>query len=354
MRKNKNSEEWIKRLDDLQNYVASHPEIVVTKSRLSIPKNYRSEFFDKVLQIQIRLSEKILGKKIEEGLEVAKHCLHIRNQLLEMTGLKEFRLASQIESLLERPKETIAKPIFELTLDVIQQRITTKEMEVQAGRMIDSFYRDLIRATYEAWAYYGIVAALEPVKFYDVYSLDTVKIQAVETDTIIIGSQIISPERRLPEAIFETKDGQIYAMKSEVARELDFYNQKMEKRRDSSSGGNTVDVIAHRVLLLYKLESINDIPLIANRDKLSILPNDLMCEFLLPEEIEQPSFFSLFYERINTMRSRQPMQILTFDEQGRIPAEFLKKDIAPSFEKKPIGLNERKLQDIANLLKAQK
>ena len=284
-------------------------------------------------------------------MEIAGQCAYVRESLIRLSGLKEFRFPSGLENLIADPEKTLAKPIFDLTLDGLQKGLSSEEMEVRAADTLIPFCRELFRNAYEAWAYYGIIAALKPVKFYGIYSPDTVEVQTVSTDTIIVGAQITSPERRMPEAVFQTQDGRVFAVKNEVARELDFYGTKITRRRDTSSGGNTVDVIAHRVLLLYELAGIDKVSLIADRDKLFILPSDLTCEFLFPEEMEQPPWVAVFLQRINAVRSRRPVQVLTFDERGRFPEGMLADDTVPPMERKVIGLDPAKLLEVADLLK---
>lgn len=347
---NVETQDWIKALDMLRGYVVAHPELVVTSQSLSVPQNLRTEFFHRVTQVQLTLIEKILSNKVEEGLEVVRHCSLVRDELTKMSGLREFRLASTLENLIADPKETLAKPAFGIVLDGLQQGLTPEEMETRATKSLTQFFKELIRNAYEAWAYYGIVAALKPVRFYGVYSPDTVEVHAVETDSIVVGAQINSPERRMPEAVFETQDGRVFAMKSEVARELDFYGQKVTRRRDNSAGGNTIGIIAHRVLLLYEIDSVDKLSLIADRDKLFILPSDLMCEFLLPSEMEQPSYASLFVGRINMVRSKRPVQVLAFNEKGKFPEGFLEHNTVPPVERRTIGFETTKLQEIADLL----
>lgn len=345
-----NTQNWIEAYEELQDYVDTHSELVVTAQSLTIPQNLRNEFYDLVLRVQLALAAKISGNRAEGVLEAARQCALVRDGLTQMSGLKEFRLASILENLITDPEATLAKPAFGIVLDGLQQGLAPETIEAQAANVLIPFCEALFRNAYEAWAYYGIVAGLEPIKFYGVYSPDTVQVYAVPTDTITVGAQINSPERRMPEAVFETQDGRVFAMKSEVAGELDFYGVKITRRRDFSSGGNTTDYIAHRVLLLYEIDSVENVPLIADRDNLTLLPSDLMCEFLLPGEMEQPSFVSIFAKRINTVRSRRPVQVLTFDEKGKFPDGLQEDNTIPAIERRIIGLDKSKLQEIVDLL----
>lgn len=125
----------------------------------------------------------------------------------------------------------------------------------------------------------------------------------------------------MPEALFETADGRLFAMKTELARELDFYGAKIKRRRDMSLGGNTVDQVAHRVLLLYRIEGIDAIPLLADRDHLKVLGSDLMVEAVMPGDMEPGLACAMFLERLETMHSKRPVQMLLADGAAAAPSE---------------------------------
>ncbi len=352
MNKRSNAKKWIDIFEELRNFTVVHDDLVVTKDSLSIPQGLRDEFYDLLSRAQIALTAETLGPDVEQGLEVVHRCASVRNELVRMSGLKEFRLPTSLENLIADPETTLARPSFDIILNGLQQQLEPEDMEAQAARNLSPFCRTLFRNAYEAWAYYGIVGALEPVKFYGVFSPDTVEMRAIATDIITVGEQVTSPERRMPEAIFETRDGRLYAMKSEVARELDFYGQKVSRKRDCTAGGNTMDMIAHRVLLFYEMSSVDNIPMLANRDKQYLLSSDLMCEFMLEEELKNPMNMSLFFDRVSIVRSKRPVQLLTYDEKGDLPGVLCEKESElPPVERRVLGLEQRKLQEIAALLK---
>lgn len=322
----------------------------MTRQSLTIPEKRREPFYSLVAEIQKDLAAGCLGDEFSQGKKLAKMCASMKERLIKGTNLKEFRLASALENFIRDPEMTMAKPAFGIILDGLQQGLSPEEIESRCVHQIIPFCRDLFRNGYEAWLYYGVVASLAPVHFYSVYSPDTVELQAVDTKSVTVGDQITSPERRMPEAVFVTEDNRIFAMKSEAARELDYYGIGVTRRRDFSAGGNTADQIAHRVLLLYRLESLEKIPLLADRDRLYLLPSDLMCEFLMPEEMERPHPLSLFVDRIGTVRSRRPVQVLTWDEKGQFPDGMTEDRAVAPIERRIIGQDDRKLKEIAELL----
>ncbi len=338
----------------LKHFTETCGDIRVTGQSLSVPGGRKAEFYRLTEQARKALGMQVLGEYGRMGKQLVRKFSGMRQQMLAGTNLKEFCLADAVENLLEDPEAAMAKQAFGIVLDGLQQGLSPKDMEESARRQVVPYCKDLLRNLYEAWLYYGIVAAMKPVRFYGVCSPDTVSMEAVDTDRIAAGFQTASPERRMPEAVFVTEDGRVFAMKSEAAEELDCYGERPGRCRDLSAGGNTVDQIAHRVLLLYRIDSAEHVPLLANREKLHILPSDLMCEFLLPEEMERPLSAAGFEKRIRTVRSRRPVQVLTWDENGAFPDGFLKDSpgVPPVFvERRIVGTDEGKLMEIAGILR---
>ena len=344
---------WQKEFVGLKEFVKVSGDIRVTGESLSVPGNRKDEFYGLVEETQRALGAQVLGELLGQGRALAGKFSRMRQQMLAGTKLKELRLASSIENLLEDPETGMAKPAFWIVLDGLQKDLSFGEMEERAGREVVPFCRDLLRSLYESWMYYGIVAALKPARFYGVDSSDTDNMKAVETDSITVGSQTASREKRMPEAVFVTEDGRVFAMKSEIAEELEFYRQRPGRGRNFFAGGQAADRVAHRALLLYRLETVEKIPLLADRDKRFFLPPDLMCEFLLPEEMERPVSAAGFEKRVRAVYPRRPIQVLTWDESGDFPAGFLKDGAAACqvfVERTVVGMDEGKLGEIAGIL----
>lgn len=334
----------------LKEYVKACGDIRIGRQSLSIPAHRREHFYRLEEDCRSALALSVLGDYGRKALKLAKRCRDTKARLISRTNLKEFCLASTLENFLKEPELTMAKPAFDIVVDGLSQDLDFHEMEERAKRYVVPFCKDLLRNAYEAWLYYGVVEAMEPVRFYGVYSPDTVEMQVVDTDTITVGFQAASPGRRMPEAIFTTGKGRAFAIKSEVAEELDFYGVKPSGCRDFSAGGNTVDQIAHRVLLVYGLESARKAPLLADREKPFLLPSDLMCEFLLPGEMERPLAAALFARRIRAVRSRRPVQVLTYDGTGEFPEGFTDDPMIPPVERRIVGENAERLREIAGIL----
>ena len=315
---------WPEEYGALCAFMQADGRIKATPSSLSVPADARPEFYRLVEGAQAALATQVLGERAAKVEKLARRCADVRRRLVEAAGLSAFNLAPTLEHLLADPLAALAKPAFSLVLDGLQNGRPAEDVEGQAALTLPPFCDALARSAYEAWAYYGIVAALRPVRFWDVRSPDTVEVFAAETDEVQVGSQITSPERRMPEAVFQTADGRVFAMKSEAARELDYYGLRIVRRRDNSAGGNTAEPswgIACFCSTGWKAWATWGSS--ATATSCCRLPSDLFCEVLAPRDLSTPAYVGTFVERINAVRSRRPVQVVTFDGEGDFPEGML-------------------------------
>ena len=327
-------------LEELRAFVAEHAQIRVTPTSLSVPREVRGDFYARVGRVQRELAEEILGGSetvadrdgavaacnLSALTEVAGKCAQVREGLCAQAGLSQFKLASMLESLMADPMAEAVRPLFACVLDALQTGQDAGVLRARAQGVLMPHVEMLYRNAYEAWAYYGVVVRLEPRAFHAVFTADMKSVHTVPTTRVEVASQATSPTLRLPEAVFETAEGRVFAMKSEAAHELDFYGFKNKRRRDSSSGGNTTNLMTHRVLLLWELASVDAVSFVADRDKSRLVPPALTVEVLMPCEMATPAYVSTFVERINAVRSRRHVQVIALDAPAGAgafgPAEF--------------------------------
>lgn len=336
--------------ENLRSFVKDHPEIEASPTSLTIPGDMKDGFYEAVGFVQNALAEDALGGSMEDMIGLAARCSKVLDRIVSGSDLTEFNLPRALGLFVREPVAALSKPAFGLVLDALQRNWGFGLLREQADREMVA-YRDLLRrCAYEAWAYYGVVASLNPVRFWEVFSPDTVEVLAMPTGVVSVGAQTTSPERRMPEAVFETQDGRYFAMKSELARELDFYGTKIRRRRDMSLGGNSADHTAHRVLLLYRIDGPDNVPLLADRDHLKVLASDLMLEVVLPDEIAEGLSGGMFAERISTMVSKRPVQILVEKEAPEYLEELAAMPDLPPFVVRRLGFEDGVLEEVSALL----
>lgn len=330
--------------------IAEDEGIVCTSERLVVPPSSRDDFYDLVSSVQEGLTEEVIGEAFVYDDELAAHCRAVKKRIEDGSELTELALPVAVERFVEDPRQALCKAVFCCVMDALQTGSGEDALLAEAQGELTRVHTSLARFAYEFWAYFGIVAAMDPVRFWLVESPDTVQTFAAPAERISLGHQVTSPERRIPDAVFETGSGRLFAFKNEPASELDYYGLKIRRRRDMSLGGNSSDHLAHRVLMLYEVESIANIPLIADRDKLMIRPADLLVEALSKKEMESPAYATQIASRYRSVPCRRPIQVVTMEEGSGFPRAFEIDPTIPAREYVALGFDEDRLEDIAGLL----
>ena len=349
--RNENAESaWREASAGLTEYVRQNPEIRITPQSMRIPKPLREAFYGHIDAVTKALAANLAGVRLEEIRRLAQRIEEVRQQLYAGSSLKRYRLPASVENLITDPERAVSAPLFELVMDSLQHHLEPEETEDRAEQLLRPFLKDLQRGAYEAWAYLNIVAAWKPVRFYGIVTSDFSRLTAAETDEVIMGHQMSSPDKRLPETVFETADGRTLAVKCEVGLELDYYGEKVSREKGYSSGGDTTDELSHRVLLVYRFPSPQEVALTADAEKAFVRPTELTCSFLLPSEMENEYLFSSFVRHIRTVRSLRPVQVLSFDDSGAFPSAYAEDPRVPKWERVTVGYDTEQLRKIASKL----
>ena len=349
------SETWQEAFQSLTAYVGESETIRISPTSLRIPRAEREDFYALVDEVVARLVSELAGERLRETEDLAKQIEGIRQRIYIASNLKAWHLPASIENLIHAPERAASGPLFDLVLDALQNGRSCEELEDRGGQILFPYLNDLQRCTYEAWAYLSIVEAWRPVRFFGVITADFKTLELSETDEVTMGYQQSSPDKRLPETVFETADGKTLAIKTETGLEMDYYGEKVSREKGYSSGGNTVNEMAHRVLLAYRFPNPQAVGFLADAEKTFVRPTDLTCTFLLPSEMENEYLYSSVIRHLNTIRSLQPVQILTFDQNGVFPDVAIPGLSLPRCERTAVGYDREQLKRIADrLFKNQK
>ena len=346
----KNASSWQEAYQALTAYVAERETIRISRTSLRIPKEERESFYALVDDVVACMVSELAGERLGEAGKLAKQIEETRQRIYAASNLKAWHLPASIENLIHAPERTASGTLFDLVLDTLQNGRSCEELEDRAEQVLLPYFKDLLRCSYETWVYLGIVEAWHPVRFYGVITSDFTTLTVSEADEVTMGYQQSSPDKRLPETVFETDDGKTLAIKMETGLEMDYYGEKVSREKGYSSGGNTVNEMSHRVLLAYCLSNPQAVGFLADAEKAFVRPTDLTCTFLLPSEMENEYLYSSVVRHLNTIRSLRPVQILSFDRNGEFPV-FEKPALSlPRWERTAVGYDKAQLESIANKL----
>lgn len=338
---------WVQEYEALKAFIASHEDIRITASSMRIPKALREEFYAGIDRVDLALAKELAAGELEEARILADNLRSVRDRIVENSNLRAYRLPATIENLIDNPYSAAARPILPIIMDALQNALSDDEIMSRSAQQIFPFLTDIKRSSYELWCYLSILEHWQPRTFYGLATNDAVNFVLAETDEVILGSQHSHPERRLAETVVRTEDGRILALKTEVGMELYYYGRKHTKDSGYSSNGNTVDEVAHRAMLVYEFPSLEQVDVLADAARHFVRPANLLCTFLMPHEMENTYQVSSFVQRLQTVRSLRPVQVLTLDDEGEFPQGMVDDPKVPKLERIIVGLDSQKLHEIA-------
>lgn len=345
--------EWGTALEALRQWAASCEDIVLTPSRISVPKTVRADFYRRAEEAQGLLAEAVLGDRLAEAEIVAERLCAVRDALCRRAGLSRYALAPRLEQFAADSRSAAARPLQALVLDAVSGALPLAEVDGAAREAATAPFEALVRAAYEAWVYLGVVSALGPVQFWALVPDGEGSVALAETDEVRAGWQVPSRELRVPEAVLRARDGARWALKMECAREIDYYDALAPVARDTSAGGSTHELVAHRVLLLYRLPDGSPAAPVVNRKKKLQVPCDLAVSVLAPREMENRSCLGAFIQRGQRLRTKRPLQVVTYGEAPGFPREMADDPAAPAVCCHQVGIDEGALDAVALELRTE-
>ena len=338
---------WGRSLAQLRRWASDTEGVSLSPSSLSVAAPVRQAFYAQVDEVADLLAAEVLGERLPQAMRLAGELADLRGELLAASGLGAYRLPERLEHFLFDGHRALAEPLTSLVVDGVSGRVPLAEVHGLAASEAARSADVLMRCAYEAWAYLGMMAALHPVRFWAVASEDGRRLAAVPTDEVRMGWQVPFRELRHPEAVFETADGRVFACKCEAAREIDYYDVMAPPARDTSAGGNTENLMGHRVLLLYRLDGVQDMrPLVDRKEKCQV-PADLACTVLAPAEMSSPSHLGAFISRLRILRTKRPVTVLAYEDPAAFPTEMAEDAQVPPVEFKAVGLSREALASVA-------
>lgn len=344
---------WGSALGALRQWAASQEGIDLAPGRISVRKPLREEFYRQVEQVQGLLAEEVLADGLSEAEVLAARLAAVRDDLCQAAGLSRYALAPRLEQFVADPRAAAARPLQSLVLDAASGMFSLAEMDGAAREAARAPFEVLVRAAYEAWVYLAVLSALRPVHFWAITTDGTGAVAAVETDEVRAGWQVPSRELRVPEAVLRTREGETWALKMECAREIDYYDALVPPARDTSAGGSTHELLAHRVLLLYRLPDGKSAACMVDRKKKLQVPCDLAVSVLAPREMENRSYLGAFVQRSQKLRTKRPLQVVTYGATSGFPPEMAADPAAPAVRCHQVGIDQGALDAVVAELQSE-
>lgn len=300
------TEKWKQEFDALNNLTAAHPEIRIDPWEVSIPQEFRDDFY--------RQFDRIRSAVVQEHfaslpLDVDSLC---RNYTLEETsaverlGLDGIWIPADLLNFLHDPRVGLSRALYNRLFELVQGKINPADFERLAGADLGAAIVDLFRLGYEPWAALVLMRALEPDRIYGVELDEDSKPIPGELKEIAFGRQFHHVAMRIPEFILHSgRLDRNVAVKMPLAREVETYYIPVEPPvKPKKRTGDTSYALDRRMMFLSFVDDLDKIPVFADIHKRTIQGPDLTVEFIMRRDLEDPDTVQGYRRRVEIMKPR--------------------------------------------------
>jgi hypothetical protein len=295
--------EWKNQYKLLQEFISAHPQIVLSHSEISIPQQWRSEFYDRFDQIRKSFVEEHYPSLTAPIGQLHENYLRVEKQVLELLKVQEISMPVDLHSFLHSPKEGLARAIYNRLFDLLQGKIAPDAFEVLSLNELQSASADLFRLGYEPWTALVLIRFLEPDEAYFVDLDDDYKPFLTELKSISFGRQAHHPTIRIPEFVLHSRRLDSYVgVKMALAREVETFVVPFQPPvRPKKRTGDTSFALDTRVLLLYLMPAREEIPIVAEIYERKLTHPDLMVEYMTENEYEDAAAAGLVVQHLESL-----------------------------------------------------
>jgi hypothetical protein len=298
--------EWKKQYRLLQEFISAHPDIVLSHTEISIPQQWRDEFYCRFDQVRKAFVEEHYPSLTAAIGQLHENYIRVEKQVLELLKIQEISMPVDLYSFLHNPKEGLTRVLYNRLFDVLQGKIAPEAFEAQSLSGLRSASADLFRLGYEPWTALVLIRLLEPDEAYFVDLDDDYKPFPTELKSIAFGRQAHHPTIRIPEFVLHSRKLDSYVgVKMALAREVETFVVPFQPPvRPKKRTGDTSLALDTRVLFLYLMPSREEIPIVAEIYERKLTHPDLMVEYITELEYADPDAVGQVLEHLECMGPR--------------------------------------------------
>ncbi|MDR1727939.1 MAG: hypothetical protein LBT74_08495 [Acidobacteriota bacterium] len=272
---------WGEEYAKLRGYVAAHPEIVLTKTEISIPQPVREGFYRIFDEVRKAVAAAHLDALPLKARTLSERYARVEKEAAALLGVERIGMPIDLDVFLHDPEAGLVRPVYTPLFDLLQGKMSEGEFALQAGANIAAAAQELFRLGYERWAGLELVKALEPEESFFVDLDEDFKPYLRELETVSFGKQSHHPTMRIPEFVVRSRRFQkLVAVKMALAVEIDEYYVPFKPAvKPKKRTGDTSFALDSRAVLLSFLEDEKKIPVYADIFECTRTPPDWLVEY---------------------------------------------------------------------------
>jgi hypothetical protein len=297
---------WKQEFQTLNTFIASHPEMIIATSEVSIPEMLRDEFYRRFDDVRRALVDDRYPALPPEIDMLCENYRQIENEIKELLGLDDILMPIDLISFLRNPREGMLRAVYSRLFDLLQGKIPEEDFEKMAGEDLEVAAATLYRLGYERWSMLALIKLLDPDEAFFVDLDEEDKFVLRELKSICFGRQAHHATMRIPEFVLHSRKLDKYvAVKAPLAREIASYVVSFRPPvRPRKRTGDTSAVMDPRVLFLYFLPTPKDIPLVGDIYEGTRTSPDWIIEYMSGEELRDSASLDQVRQHIEAMNPK--------------------------------------------------
>jgi hypothetical protein len=305
---------WQKLLKELQDYIASHPDIHIGKSGVSIPSDVRDEFYRQFDAVRKAFIESHYGDMPVEIEALSKSYLTVEKEVRELLKLDTIITPIDLLSFLRDPAEGLSRSLFNKLFDLLQGKISGDFFEEQALEELQAGAMNLYSLGYELWAALSLIKLLEPDNAFQVALDEEDNITLTELKEISFGRQAHHSTLRLPEFIVHSRAlNKFVSVKMGPTQEIIAYTIVSNAPRRPRRTGDSSLALTSRAMILSAMETTEKIPIIADLNGNKIQHPDLVMECASKADLEDTAVLDQVKQHHNILQPRAGIYLICSD-----------------------------------------
>jgi hypothetical protein len=345
------SRDWKQLYKLFGDFIAAHPEIVLTPSEISIPQAVRDEFYRRFDDVRRAVVSEHYSALLP-GVEIlSDNYVRMEREITGLLGLDGISVPMDLFTFLHNPKEGLIRLLYNRTFDLLQGKTTVETYETDSGNSLRTGAADLFRLGYELWAALAVIKLLDPDEAFLVDLDEEYKPCLTELKDISFGRQAHHPTMRIPEFVLHSRKIDTYvAVKMALAREIETFVVPFKPPvRPRKKTGDTSFALDSRVMLLSFMPTPDNIPIIADIYEQTLTSPDWMIEYITETELKDPDSLNQVKRHLDALRPRLGTCLVLINGS----AETLKEEIPDNIHAVSVGFDQSKLQSVIDALPLQ-
>jgi hypothetical protein len=159
---------WCDRYEELKDFVAKNPKVEIEQKCVTIPKEYKPEFFRRFYLTISTFVEEEFPELLERAKPLCQSYLREEEEIKKNPALSEVKLPPNVQWFVNDPVDGLRRELYDLLYDLLKAKISIEQFASLGRRIIPSRNNELAALSYQYWLIISLANLLKPERFYTV------------------------------------------------------------------------------------------------------------------------------------------------------------------------------------------